>query len=172
MQRTLLFTLLSGLGFLTIGQTAQEMSAEFERARKITISYLEAMPADKYSFKPTDDVRSFSEQMLHAAQGTFNLVSNGTGAERKYVDSNLEKNLSFQNKEDVIRLTNESFDYAIESLGRLNETNQSENIKRGPFVVTRYGWTLKALEHLTHHRGQCAVYLRLAGVTPPQYQLF
>lgn len=30
----------------------------------------------------------------------------------------------------------------------------------------------KALEHHAHHEGQAAVYLRLAGITPPSQRLF
>ncbi len=45
-------------------------------------------------------------------------------------------------------------------------------VERGPFKVTRLGWVQKAKEHINHHRGQTAVYMRLAGVTPPQYKLF
>jgi hypothetical protein len=33
-----------------------------------TVDYLNAMPADKYSFKATDSTRSFAQQMLHLAQ--------------------------------------------------------------------------------------------------------
>lgn len=35
--------------------------ADFERAKAYTIEYMDAMPADGYSFKPTDDIRSFAQ---------------------------------------------------------------------------------------------------------------
>ena len=89
-----------------------------------------------------------------------------------YADKNLEKESVFQTKAEVIRLVTESFDYAIEGIKTLDPNSLNEVIERGPFKVTRIGWLNKALEHVTHHRGQSAVYLRLAGVVPPKYQLF
>ena len=62
--------------------TIDALVADYERAKAMTLAYIDAMPEDKYSFKPTDEVRTFSEQMLHLAQGTIGLSANGTGAER------------------------------------------------------------------------------------------
>ena len=33
-------------------------------------------------------------------------------------------------------------------------------------------WMKKAFEHQTHHRGQCTIYLRMAGIAPPPEKLF
>lgn len=46
-----------------------------------------------------------------------------------------------------------------------------EIVERAPFKINRMEWVKKALEHASHHRGQCAVYLRLNNITPPQYKL-
>jgi uncharacterized damage-inducible protein DinB len=165
---------LTFLFFALLGtaQTVDELVSEFERARKITLSYLDAMPPDKYGFRPKKEIRTFSEQILHASQGTFNLVANATGAERKYGDQNLEKDPALQSKAEVTRLVNESFDFAISAIQEMDSEKMGELVKAGPFEVTRFGWLLKAFEHITHHRGQTAIYLRLAGVEPPRYQLF
>ena len=49
----------------------------------------------------------------------------------------------------------------------------SENVKLfGNFDMTRAMALAKAFEHQTHHRGQATVYIRLAGVKPPQEKLF
>ena len=42
-----------------------QLIKEWERAKAYTKEYLDAMPADKYSFKAQDSVRSFAGQMLH-----------------------------------------------------------------------------------------------------------
>jgi len=39
-------------------------------------------------------------------------------------------------------------------------------------TTNQLDWLNKTFEHQTHHRGQCTVYLRLMGVTPPQEKLF
>ncbi len=138
----------------------------------MTLDYLNAMPDDKFGNRPTDETRTFSEQMLHISQGTIGLVSNGTGATKIYDGRNLEKDESLQSKTEVIRIVTEAFDFAIKSVSEVESSKLNEIVERGPFKVTRLGWIMKAHEHMSHHKGQCAVYLRLAGVTPPRYQLF
>src|SRR5882762_3839475 len=52
---------------------------DWERAKAYTMEYLNAMPADKYSFKAVDSIRSFAQQMLHLASGNLGLVSTAAG---------------------------------------------------------------------------------------------
>lgn len=170
--KTILSILFLGGFALTHAQSTEEFISDFERQKTMSLAYIEAMPADKFDFRPTEGVRSFVEQMLHVSQGTFNIALNGTGGERKYAEQNLEKDASLQSKAEVVRIVTESFDYVINELKAMDASTFDEIVERGPFKVTRRGWLNKALEHVSHHRGQCAVYLRLSGVTPPQYKLF
>src|SRR5213592_1068505 len=52
-----------------------QMVKDWERAKAYTIDYLNTMPADKYSFKAVDSLRSFAMQMLHLASGNLLLMS-------------------------------------------------------------------------------------------------
>src|SRR3954447_22436405 len=52
-----------------------QMVKDWERAKTYTIDYLNTMPADKYSFKAVDSIRSFAQQMLHLASGNSLLMS-------------------------------------------------------------------------------------------------
>jgi len=55
---------------------------DWQRAEAHTQSYLNNMPADKYSFKAVDSIRSFAQQMLHLATRNAFLISNATGKSR------------------------------------------------------------------------------------------
>ena len=57
-----------------------QLLKEWERAKVFTIDYLNTMPADKYSFKAQDSIRSFAQQMLHLAGGNIFLMMNATDA--------------------------------------------------------------------------------------------
>ena len=151
--------------------TIDNLVADFERGKALSLAYIEAMPEDKYSFKPDEDAMSFSTQMLHMAQGTAGLASNGTGAEKLF-SGILAEDKANHSKEAVKRLTEESFNYVIKTVSEMDPDTFGEMVERGPFNVSRLGWVQKAKEHLSHHRGQTAIYLRLVGVTPPQYKLF
>lgn len=152
--------------------TIDQLLADFERGKELSMAYVDAMPDDKFSFKPTEESMTFATQMLHTAMGTFGLSSNGSGAENPYGGQNLMEDESLQNKAEVKRVLGESFDFAIEGIKSMDPASFDEIVERGPFKVTRLGWIHKTKEHINHHRGQTAVYLRLSGVTPPQYKLF
>jgi uncharacterized damage-inducible protein DinB len=173
MKKNVCLILLSFATSLCFAQTSIEtLVADYERAKAMSLEYVDAMPADKFSYKPTDEVRTFAEQFLHASQGTIGLVSNGTGADKIYANANLEKDPNLQSKEEVRRMVTESFDFAIASIKAMDASTFGEIVERGPFKITRLAWIQKAHEHISHHRGQAAVYLRMNGIAPPQYKLF
>ncbi|NNG09607.1 MAG: DinB family protein [Arenibacter sp.] len=173
MKNLLLFTLvLTGTICLAQNATLDNLVADFERSKAMSLEYIDAMPEDQFSFKPTESVRTFAEQMLHGAQGTIGLAANGTGEAAIYGDINIEKEATFQSKTEVRRIVAESYDFAIAGIQNMDPATLSEIVTRGPYNVTRLGWIQKANEHVGHHRGQCAIYLRLKGITPPGYKLF
>lgn len=167
-----LLTLLGLTSTFAQNSTLDALIADMERGKELTLAYAEAMPQDQYAFKPVSESLSFAEQMLHIAQGTFGLSSNGSGAENPYAGQNIQEDESLKNKTDVARLLSESFDFAIAGLRTMDPAQFDEIVERGPFKVTRINWMHKTKEHINHHRGQTAVYLRLAGIKPPQYRLF
>ncbi|MEN9684971.1 MAG: hypothetical protein RLZZ28_757 [Bacteroidota bacterium] len=148
-----------------------QLVRDWERAKSYTGEYLAAMPANKYGARAMDSVRTYAEQLLHLAMGTIGLVSNGTGAARIFNGFNMEKSAGAQNKDSVSYYVNASYDYAIESIKKMDATTLGERVKRGPYDETKYAWILKAFEHQTHHRGQCTIYIRLQGIKPPNERL-
>ena len=160
----------------TFGQNSDSLKAQliadWQRAKVYTKAYLDAMPAEKYTYKPHDSIRSFAEQMLHLAQGNIGLTSNGTGKERIFVGRNLERTTTLHSKDSLVYVVMASYDFCIEGIKNMDLTKADEKIKRGNFDVTRLGWVMKAFEHQTHHRGQCTIYIRLQGIKPPNEMLF
>ena len=63
--------------------TGEEIKTQFikdwERAKAYTIEYLNTMPANKYSFKAHDSIRSFAQQMLHLSQANVGLLMGAIG---------------------------------------------------------------------------------------------
>lgn len=146
---------------------------DWERAKAYTNEYLDAMPANKYGAYAVDSIkRSFGQQMLHLAQGTFGLASGGTGGTRPYPGFDLEKSAGAQTKDSVVYYVNASYDFVIKGLKDLDASKLSEHAKRGNIDESRLWWIMKAFEHQTHHRGQCTIYIRLQGIRPPQEKLF
>ncbi|NJM25438.1 MAG: DinB family protein [Bacteroidia bacterium] len=151
----------------------EALVADWQRAKAFTQEYLDAMPADKMNYKPTPEMRSFAEQMLHLAQGNINIVATSTGKSRPYADKQLEKLEEFKTKEAVNKVVQESYDFVIGTLKEMDDDKLSEKVKFfNNQEYTRAVGIGKAFEHQTHHRGQTTVYLRMNGVTPPNEKLF
>ena len=163
------------------GLTGQTLSDEdirsqfikdWERAKAYTVDYLNTMPADKYSFKATDSVRSFAQHMLHLAQSNVNVIAPIAGEPNIFGDRNLEDSKTAQTKDSVMYYVVASYDLAIDGIKKMNVASLNEKVKLYNWEETKYAWLLKAFEHQTHHRGQTTIYIRLLGLHPPQERLF
>ncbi|HEU4471418.1 MAG TPA: DinB family protein, partial [Flavisolibacter sp.] len=149
-----------------------QLVRDWQRAKAYTAACLEKMPADKFGYRPADSIRSFAEQMLHLAQGNIGLVSNGIGKDRLFAGRNLERSAGAQSKDSVIYYVMASYDYCIDGIKGMDAARLDEPVKRGAFTETRLSWILKGFEHQGHHRGQCTIYIRMLGITPPNEMLF
>ena len=147
---------------------------DWVRAKAYTVEYLNAMPADKYSFKANDSVRSFAQQMIHLAQGNLLLMSMAVDLEPPtFGKSDLEHSASAATKDSVMYYVTTSYDYCIKAI-TATDVNKWGEVKKvfGGREVTKFALMMKAFEHQTHHRGQTTIYIRLVGVKPPQEKLF
>jgi uncharacterized damage-inducible protein DinB len=78
----LLSTICLFLAFSSLAnaQTSKdEMIKEWERAKTYTKEYLDAMPESGYALKPTPEIRSFAEQMLHLTDGNYGFAAAASG---------------------------------------------------------------------------------------------
>ena len=154
----------------------QQMVKDWERAKAYTQEYLDAMPADKYSFRAVDSIRSFAEQMLHLAFGNVVLAGLGIGVQNIFLTQSLEKSPTAQSKDSVVYYVNNSYDFFINAIKNMDFGKLGEVVVQttpgGKRSETRLAWLLKGFEHQTHHRGQCTIYIRLLGIRPPGEKLF
>jgi uncharacterized damage-inducible protein DinB len=175
MKQLTLFTLIT-LTFFTSSSvfaqfTQSEMVAEWQRAKIYTKEYLDAMPEDGYSFKPTPEIRSFAEQMLHLAWTNYFLVSVTSGKPDPYEKTDYT-DIAPHTKVATTRAVMDSYNFVISALQGITPGQLRETMKFHKQDITRFGMFGKAFEHQTHHRGQTTIYLRLKGVTPPPEMLF
>lgn len=161
---------------MTLASQAQVKSgglvAEWERAKTYTKEYLDAMPAASYSLKPTPEMRSFADQMLHLTDANYAFASAATGVKSPIGQGESEKTTD-KSKENVTKLVMAGYDFVISNAAKLSAAQSEEKVKLfGQFDMTKGAALEKAFEHQTHHRGQTTVYIRLAGAKPPQEKLF
>ncbi|MEJ7912449.1 MAG: DinB family protein [Chitinophagaceae bacterium] len=149
-----------------------EMVKEWERAKAYTKEYLDAMPDSGYALKPTADMRSFAEQMLHLTEANYGFASAATGEKSPIVRGEAEK-AADKSKSNVTKMVMAGYDFVINNMRKMSPTQLNENVEMfDRFEMTKSAALAKCFEHQTHHRGQTTVYLRLAGAKPPQEKLF
>lgn len=167
---TLCFVFIAG--FARAQTSVADLVKEWERAKAYTKEYLDAMPESGYTLKPTPQMRSFAEQMLHLTDAHYGFAAAATGASSPVGQGASEK-VADKSKANVTQLVLAGYDFVISNLQKMTPAQLNENIKVfGRFDMSRGMALAKAFEHQTHHRGQTTVYLRLAGATPPQEKLF
>ena len=158
---------------LTIAQVkVAELVKEWERSKAYTKEYLDAMPETGYALKPTPEMRSFAEQNLHLADANYGLASSALSIKDPFALGEWEKT-GDKSKANVTKIVLTSYDFVIGQIKKLSDAQLDEQVKMvGSFDMTKRIALAKVFEHQVHHRGQTTVYLRLAGVTPPQEKLF
>jgi len=130
------------------------------------------MPESGYALKPTPEMRSFAEQMLHLTDANYAFASAASGEKSPIAQGGSEK-ATDKSKANVTKLVMDGYDFVISSIKKMQPAQMNDSLKMfGRFEMTKAVAITKAFEHQTHHRGQTTVYIRLAGVKPPQEKLF
>ena len=170
---TLVCSSLSRAQTIPSADIKDQMVKDWERAKSYTVDYLNRMPADKYSFKAVDSIRSFAQQMLHLSQGNMFLMSRGVDdAPPAFLQYDLEHSAGAQNKDSVMYYVTSSYDYCISAVKNSDVNKWGKRESLAGKEVSRFAMMNKAFEHQTHHRGQTTIYIRLQGIRPPEERLF
>lgn len=168
---TAILLMLATVG-ITKAQSTADMIKEWERAKAYTKEYLDAMPESGYALKPTPEMRSFAEQMLHLTDANYGIAAAATG-EKSPVGFGESEKATDKSKANVTKMVMDGYDFVINAVKKMSTAQLTEKIKLfDRFELTRGEAVAKLFEHQTHHRGQTTVYIRLAGATPPQEKLF
>ena len=149
-----------------------EFVHDWQISRQFTMEVANAMPADLYAFKPNPEEMTFGEQMVHIAESNVYRFNEITGIKAPFVVDFDHRSAS--DKQTVLKMLEQSFDYVIEVLSQITP----EQLKRTWHIPSWKGRSdpdgramiLNMFVHTAHHRAQCEVYLRAKGIKPPDYR--
>src|SRR5215470_5811826 len=144
-------------------------------AEKEIISAVDAMPADKFGFAPTDGefkgVRTFGQMVKHLSATNYILAAAALGEEPPADAGDEVGPESVRTKAEILNYLNGSFAHLSKAIEAIGQPNPSVNaspispLKRGE--ATRSALVVEALMHACDHYGQLVEYLRMNGVVPP-----
>lgn len=144
-----------------------QSALDLEMMQEKIVSLAEAIPAEKYTWRPEPEVRSISELFLHIAAANYNFptmmtgVAPATGFEGK----GFEK--STTDKAKVIEQLNKSFAYAIAAVNHMSNADFAKpETKLGP-DANAGDVSYLLVTHAHEHLGQSIAYAGMNGVMPP-----
>ena len=124
----------------------------------------EKMPDADYSFRPTPQMRPFSQLVAHVALAQFGSCSALKGQPDPHEK---DKEENFKTKSEALALLKASTALCDEAFTSVNDENVSEMIAVKQNEVARGLFVTGTNTHGNEMYGTMAVYLRLKGITPP-----
>jgi hypothetical protein len=156
-------------------QEKRALESLLKIVEKEIISTVDAMPADKFGFAPTDGefkgVRTFGQMVKHFSATNHILAAAALGEEPPAEAGDELGPESVRTKAEILTYLKGSFvhlDKAVEAIGQTNipvNASPISPLKRGE--VTRLALITETLLHAYDHYGQLVEYLRMNGVVPP-----
>ena len=143
-----------------------EYIAEVDSVGKKVVELAEAIPADKYGWRPAEGVRSISEVFMHIVGANYFLPS--------FLGAKLPEGLSrdsektIKDKPKVVELLKKSLENAKEAGTIVSDANLDRKVKVfGGREMTQRQVLMVILNHLHEHLGQAIAYARVNGTAPP-----
>jgi|ERR1700731_595921 hypothetical protein len=138
-----------------------------DRRSKVTIGAAEAMPADKYTFRPTPDQMTFGHLVVHTLDANNFLCASIAGTPAP----SGEKLADTDSKEKLVAGLKSSFDYCTLALAKMDDSGLAEQV---PFFggdkISRAAAMIALTDVAYDHYSISAMYLRLNGLVPPSAQ--
>ena len=131
------------------------------------IRLAQAIPGDKYIWRPSPDVRSVAEVFLHVAAANYNLPHLiGTPPPEGFQAKGFDK--SATDKAKVIQTLQDSFAHLRDAVIRMPDADLDKQLDWfGGSKNTERGILLFIMRHMGEHLGQSIAYARMIGVVPP-----
>lgn len=144
-----------------------------ENSRNYLILVAELMPEEKYSFRATPGSMTFAENFLHIGYAVdWHSQSLLGGRESRDWNTDTIFKVANKSKKEMIATVGKTFDETIKLIKEFDTTQLDNELDYFGLNRSKRQIFLLLADHITHHRGQMLVYLRLNGLVPPRYILF
>jgi uncharacterized damage-inducible protein DinB len=174
--KTISFLSLLAVVFLFVGFTnnppapvfVDEYVGQLKFIESRVLQLEEAMPQDKYSYRPAEGVRSVSEVYLHIAGANYLFVKLAGGKLPEGFDMDPKKYESqTMDKTKIADLIKASFAFTTDFVKTLSEDDLNKEIEAFGMKFSVRNFMVSMLSHTHEHLGQSIAYARMNGVTPP-----
>ncbi len=143
----------------------QGYDGEWAHCSRQLVELVDAIPADKYAWRPAPGVRSTSEVIMHIAIANFGLLAATGKSLPPGLKEDSEKTVT--DKAQVIDWLKRSLEAVKTAHLQATPAELALHVKIANRNATVDGIYLRILVHANEHMGQLIAYARVNGVTPP-----
>lgn len=152
---------------------AKSLDAALSRVEALWTGAAQAMPADKYAFKPTaatfaasqsvkyDGVRTFAEIVTHMIQVNYSVFS-AIGGIKPDIDPKTLATVT--SKDEIVKAVAATFAFAHKAVANVNTQNAFSSVRGMQTPVSMFAG---GIGHAEDEYGQAVEYLRMNGIVPP-----
>ena len=136
------------------------------------VASAELMPAERYSYHPTEPQMTFGQLIVHIVQTNIALCSAISSAPAPLSPQELKKMAGTDSKDSLVAAIKKSFDYCTEAMAKTNDSHLAEEVtmfgrRTG---LSRAATMITIATDWADHYSTAASYLRLNGILPPTAQ--
>src|SRR5581483_149380 len=144
-----------------------ELKVQYKDVRRDLIESAEEMPAQKYDFRPTPEVRSFGQLVGHVTDDQYAICALARG-ERNPRNSNESAERAGGSKSELVEALRKAFEYCDTIYETLTDASAAQRVRSydGTMQPRMQLLTINT-NHANVHYGNVIVYLRMNGLVPP-----
>lgn len=147
------------------------MIGEWEHQKKHALAVVDVAPDSMLGFRTTPGVRTFAEQVIHAAGSGTYIVADALGTKAP-TDLMGDRNVFYNNKAALRSQTAKFYDYIIGILKTASDSTLLRDVTMFDGVKPAWLWVVTAHSHGAWTLGQTVPYLRMNNVKPPEFTPF
>jgi len=144
-----------------------ELVKELADAERKLVALAEAIPQDKYGWRPAEGVRSVSEVFVHVAGANLMIPGMAGAAAPTGITLANDAEKTMTDKAQVVNALRQSFAHAKNALASMRDADLDTAAQLFGQPSTKRGVMLLVATHAHEHTGQAIAYARMIGVTPP-----
>lgn len=142
---------------------------QLDYVQKEIMALEQAIPQEKFTWRPAEGVRSIGEVYAHIAFGNY-IILNNAGI-KPPADVNLKGGEkgdgATTDKAKIAEMLKKSFEHARAAATKVSEADLDKMVNMFGRQVTVRNVFITVLDHLHEHLGQSIAYARMNGVVPP-----
>lgn len=147
-----------------------EMVGQIQFAQGRITQLEQAVPADKFTWRPADGVRSISEVYIHIASSNYLLIK--TSGQPVPADISIDGEAeawekSTTDKDEIKKILDRSFADLLTAVKNISDADLEKTVQVFGMEMSLRNFLMSMLGHMHEHLGQSIAYARSNGITPP-----